>query len=122
MAASECGLDRGLARAEPVERAIEVALVDRAELEQPAQAGTGGIGLPSSRSRPIARIVPSTAAAWPCGSARRMRIPSAATATPPFSRVRNPSTSAGAGADHAFFAARLAVGGGWNPSNNSVSV
>jgi hypothetical protein len=31
--------------------------------------------------------------AWPCGSARRMRIPSAATATPPFSSVRKPSTS-----------------------------
>ena len=50
------------------------------------------VGLPRSRSRPMARIVPSTAAAWPCGSARRMAIPSSATATPPFSRVRNPST------------------------------
>jgi hypothetical protein len=39
-------------------------------------------GLPSRRSSPIVRIVPSTAAAWPCGSARRMRMPSAATATP----------------------------------------
>jgi hypothetical protein len=45
-------------------------------------------GLPSSRSRPIARSVPSTATAWPCGSARRMPIPSAATATPPFSSVQ----------------------------------
>ena len=44
MAAGERGLDCGLARAEPVERAIELALVDGAELEQPAQAGTGGIG------------------------------------------------------------------------------
>jgi hypothetical protein len=51
------------------------------------------VGLPSSRSRPIARIMPSTAAAWPCGSARRMRMPSAATATPPFNSVRKPSTS-----------------------------
>ena len=50
------------------------------------------VGLPRSRSRPIARIVASTAAAWPWGSERRMRIPSSATATPPLSRVRNPST------------------------------
>ncbi len=83
MAAGERGLDCGLARTEPVERAIELALVDGAELEQPAQARTGGageimrlainaiakgarrlsVGRPSSRSRPIARIVPSTAAA-----------------------------------------------------------
>src|SRR5437660_4781030 len=50
------------------------------------------VGLPRRRSRPMARIVASTAAAWPCGSARRMRIPSSVTATPPRSRVRNPST------------------------------
>ncbi len=44
MAAGERGLDRGLARAEPVERAIELGLVDGAEPEQPAQARTSGVG------------------------------------------------------------------------------
>jgi hypothetical protein len=41
---SERGLDCGLAGTEPVERAIELALLDGAELEQPAQARTGGTG------------------------------------------------------------------------------
>src|SRR5271169_5714792 len=80
MAAGERGLDRALARAEPVERAIELDLVDRPEPEPPAQARAGGVGgqiarsgelgggrdqakrlslgLPSRRSRPILRIVP----------------------------------------------------------------
>ena len=44
MAAGERGLDRALTRAEPVERAIEFALLDRAEPKQPAQARTGSIG------------------------------------------------------------------------------
>ena len=44
VAAGERGLDCGLARTKPVERAIELALLDDAELEQPAQAGTSGIG------------------------------------------------------------------------------
>jgi hypothetical protein len=44
VAAGERGLDCGLARTEPVERAIELALLDGAELEQSAQARTGGIG------------------------------------------------------------------------------
>src|SRR5438270_465433 len=43
-AAGERRLDRGLAGAEPVERAIELGLVDGAELEQPAEARTRGIG------------------------------------------------------------------------------
>jgi hypothetical protein len=38
MAAGGRGLDRALARAEPVERVIELDLVDRPEPEQPAQA------------------------------------------------------------------------------------
>ena len=93
MAAGKRGLDRALAGAEPVERAIEFDLVDGAEFEQPAEARAGAarsravasleagetrrlainaiakgarrlsVGRPSSRSRPIARIVPSTAAA-----------------------------------------------------------
>ena len=44
MAAGERGLDRGLAGAEPVERAIELGLVDGAEFEQPAEARRGGVG------------------------------------------------------------------------------
>src|SRR5690348_1578984 len=47
VAAGERGLDRALARAEPVERTVELDLVDRAERaqrEQPAQARTGGLG------------------------------------------------------------------------------
>src|SRR6267143_1590102 len=44
MAAGEPGLDRGLACAEPVEGAVELDFVDRAEPEQPAQARAGGVG------------------------------------------------------------------------------
>src|ERR1700736_3256806 len=44
MAAGEPGRDRGLARTEPVEGAVELDLVDRAEPEQPAQARAGGVG------------------------------------------------------------------------------
>ncbi len=44
MAAGERGLDRALAGAEPVERAIEFDLVDGAEFEQPAEARAGGVG------------------------------------------------------------------------------
>jgi hypothetical protein len=44
MAAGERGLDRALARAEPVEGTIELDLVDRAEPEQPAEARAGGVG------------------------------------------------------------------------------
>ena len=35
---------RALARAEPVERAIELGLVDRSQMQQPTEARTGGIG------------------------------------------------------------------------------
>jgi len=38
------GHPSGLARAEPVEGAVEFDLIDRAELQQAAQARTGGIG------------------------------------------------------------------------------
>jgi Transposase len=126
VAARERGLDRVLARAEPVERAIELDLVDRSQPQQPAQARAGGgdgqlargSELGGGRDQPagnqrhcqrrqalVGRLAEqpvetnraqraSTAMAWPCGSARRMRIRSAATATPPFSSVRKPSTSA----------------------------
>ena len=49
---------------------------------------------PRIRSRPIRLSVPSTAATWPCGSARRMvNAPGpAGTAVPPLSKVLNPST------------------------------
>jgi hypothetical protein len=44
VAAGERGLDRALAGAEPIERAIELDLVDGAEPEPPAEAGRGGVG------------------------------------------------------------------------------
>jgi hypothetical protein len=44
VAPGERGLDCRLALAEPVEGAVEFDLTDRAELQQAAQARTGGIG------------------------------------------------------------------------------
>jgi hypothetical protein len=51
MAAGERGLDRALAGAEPVERAIEFDLVDGVEPEQPAEARRDGVGAATSKSR-----------------------------------------------------------------------
>ena len=107
MLAGERLLDRRLALAEPVERDVELILVDRPEAEHVAEARGGGeriehagggelggwrdqprddhgddeitatvAGGPSRRSRPISRRVPSTAATWPCGSARRTMMAS----------------------------------------------
>jgi len=44
VAAGQRRLDRALARAQPVERAVELDLVDRAQPEQPPQARGGGVG------------------------------------------------------------------------------
>jgi hypothetical protein len=44
VSAGEPGFDCGLALAEPVKGAAELDLVDRAELQQPTQARTGGVG------------------------------------------------------------------------------
>ena len=100
--AGERRLDRRLALHEPVERDIELVLVDRPETEHLAEAGSRGERVehagggelggrrnkprhdhrddevrqrlpagPSRRSRAMSRRVPSTAATWPCGNARR---------------------------------------------------
>jgi hypothetical protein len=44
MALGECCLDGGLAFPKPVERGVELVLVDLAQAERVAQAGCGGGG------------------------------------------------------------------------------
>ena len=52
---------------------------------------------PRRRLKPSRLIVPSTAAAWPCGRARRIAkaLRGSSRTTPPLSTARNPSTTAG---------------------------